>query len=141
MTSPARPRVPTLRSQASASRLSLAGNGSRSSLHLPLPNGNGKQKEKSVWEEMGLDGLRVPMPSFVSSPGHGVSSSALPLDGGAPPRQRTMSGVYMLGLGAGSPGRAGAGGARRPSGFGLGLGLPVGNAGGNGMKTEVEEVE
>nr|GAT52756.1 predicted protein [Mycena chlorophos] len=31
--------------------------------------------------------------------------------------------------------------ARRPSGFVLGLGLPAGNAGGNGMKTEVEEAE
>ncbi|KAJ7138288.1 hypothetical protein C8R44DRAFT_767188, partial [Mycena epipterygia] len=49
-------------------------------------------------------GLRVAMPAYVAP--HQVQEGA----GAVMPRQRTVSGVYMLGLGVGS---------RRPSGLGM----------------------
>ncbi|KAF7293332.1 hypothetical protein MKEN_01463200 [Mycena kentingensis (nom. inval.)] len=64
-------------------------------------------------------GLRVPMPAFVH-PHSPTTSVASP---GPSPRQRTISGVYMLGLGSGVPV------ARRPSGLGLGIGGMAGRAG------------
>ncbi|KAJ7466100.1 hypothetical protein FB451DRAFT_1486497 [Mycena latifolia] len=82
----------------------------------------GKQRERNPLEGLGL---RVAMPAYVppSPEGEGVV-------GAGAPRQRTISGVYMLGLGvgAGSPGR-------RPSG----LGMPARVGAGKGAVRKGEE--
>ncbi|KAF7364256.1 hypothetical protein MSAN_01085400 [Mycena sanguinolenta] len=72
-----------------------------------------------------LLGLRVPMPTYV--PQQQLRAPA------TPPRQRTISGVYMLGLGVGHSPRE-----RRPSGFAVPSPPPKGAGAGDEEEGDVE---
>ncbi|KAJ6496180.1 hypothetical protein C8R45DRAFT_866090 [Mycena sanguinolenta] len=63
-----------------------------------------------------LLGLRVPMPTYIPQQQRGAPAT--------PPRQRTISGVYLLGLGVGHSPRE-----RRPSGFAVPLPPPRASGG------------
>ncbi|KAF7309249.1 hypothetical protein MIND_00295200 [Mycena indigotica] len=117
----------SLRREASVGSLRREANGSPSSTRVSLSalstpaRTRPKTEARSPFEGLGL---RVPMPAFVGG-NHVASPSGLGL-AKEPVRQRTVSGVFMLGLG--SAGERAARG-RRPSGFGLGLGPPGGQNG------------
>ncbi|KAJ7473794.1 hypothetical protein B0H11DRAFT_2429684 [Mycena galericulata] len=71
-----------------------------------------QQQQRNPFEGLGL---RVAMPAYVSQPQQQQQQQAQAQEEArVVPRQRTISGVYMLGLGVGHPH-----GGRRPSGLGL----------------------
>ncbi|KAJ7038810.1 hypothetical protein C8F04DRAFT_1323849 [Mycena alexandri] len=94
---------------------------SASAARLAQHKSSGHQKHASAGNPFETLGLRVPMPAYVAPQSQAQAQTKQQAGG----RQRTISGVYMLGLGVGGRGRV-------PSGLGVAAVPPVETNAGEG---------